>query len=337
MTSPTPFENGFALDANDSGGLSGYMHRRGWLAESERIVATERAGDGNMNCTVRVRTSSRTLILKQARPWVEKYPHIAAPWDRACMEAQFYQTIASQPVLSAKMPRLLGFDANARLLMLEDLEDAKDLTTLYQSDRLSSHELQDLVTYLVELHYSFTGMERRDRFANAEMRTLNHQHLFQLPLDPDNGIGLDAITPGLAQAATTLLSDTRYRATVKSLGERYLSEGPCLLHGDYFPGSWLRAPSGIKIIDPEFCFFGPPEFDVGVLLAHLYLAAQPEHLCAEAVALYHSATPLDVRLMRQFAGVEIMRRLIGVAQLPFRQNLQDKARLLALSKSWVLQ
>jgi len=35
-------------------------------------------------------------------------------------------------------------------------------------------------------------------FANAEMRTLNHEHIFAFPLQRTNGLDLDTITPGLA-------------------------------------------------------------------------------------------------------------------------------------------
>ena len=40
-------------------------------------MSAVRAGDGNMNCTVRVTTGTGTLIVKQSRPWVEKYPRFA--------------------------------------------------------------------------------------------------------------------------------------------------------------------------------------------------------------------------------------------------------------------
>lgn len=45
----------------------------------EVVEGVEREGEGNMNCVVRVMTSRRSFILKQSRPWVEKYPGFAAP------------------------------------------------------------------------------------------------------------------------------------------------------------------------------------------------------------------------------------------------------------------
>ena len=72
--------------------------------------------------------------------------------------------------------------------------------------------------------------------------------------------------------ARALQADACYVGIVRELGALYLQDGTSLLHGDYFPGSWLQTAAGVRVIDPEFCFFGPPEFDVGVLLAHLHLA-----------------------------------------------------------------
>ena len=54
-------------------------------------------------------------------------------------------------------------------------------------------------------------------------------------------------------------------------------EGPSLIHGDLFPGSLLQTGSGeLRIIDPEFCFCGDPEFDIGVFYAHLLLSGHGE-------------------------------------------------------------
>jgi 5-methylthioribose kinase len=46
---------------------------------------------------------------------------------------------------------------------------------------------------------------------------------------------------------------------------------------------------------------------------------------------------LDLGLVSAFAGVEIMRRLIGVAQLPLAYALDRKQALLQLSRRLVLE
>ena len=112
-----------------------------------------------------------------------------------------------------------------------------------------------------------------------------------------------------------------YLERIAELRVRYRADGDTLLHGDYFPGSWLRTPAAVVIIDPEFCFLGPPEFDLGILRAHLILTKQ-EDLWPTMIARYTGAA--DWRLADRFAGVELMRRLNGVEQQPWQEAVTNK-------------
>ena len=103
-----------------------------------------------------------------------------------------------------------------------------------------------------------------------------------------------------------------------------------------------------RVIDPEFGFRGDAAFDVSTTLAHLILADQPPELADRFLARYRFPSPAAARgdePMREawrLAGMEIfglskiMRRLIGVAQLPLPPDLPRKRRLLALSRRLVL-
>ena len=45
---------------------------------------------------------------------------------------------------------------------------------------------------------------------------------------------------------------------------------------------------------------------------------------------------IDLSLVWKFAGVELMRRLLGVAQLPLERSLSQKEELLHCSEEWIL-
>ncbi|TIP93966.1 MAG: S-methyl-5-thioribose kinase, partial [Mesorhizobium sp.] len=45
-----------------------------------------------------------------------------------------------------------------------------------------------------------------------------------------------------------------------------------LLHGDLHSGSIMVTDSETRMIDPEFAFYGPMAFDVGMLLANFWMA-----------------------------------------------------------------
>ena len=325
----------FLLDPQDLDGLAAYLHKTR-LIPDERVVSAERIGDGNMNLTVRLRSNSRTLILKQARPWVEKYPHIPAPVERASVEAAFYRVIGARPDLGRRMPRLLGFDDPAKLLVLEDLGERSDLMGLYRGDPLPEAACLQLVEslsgFLSMLHACAVPASETHTLRNRAMRKLNHEHQYDLPLRKENGLDLDRITPGLEFEAARLRSDVKYCARVAELGSQYLSDGPVLVHGDFFPGSWLQTGDGLAVIDPEFCFLGAREYDIGVFLAHLHLINTQS---SWSIVESSYAGPVDWPLARQFAGAEIMRRLIGVAQLPVPPELSRKREWLELSRSLV--
>ena len=340
MTRRAAFEaatgGGYFLDPSDHEGLTRYLHAQAWIDSSDVVRDIVTAGAGNMNCTLRVTTRARTFILKQSRPWVEKYPDIDAPLDRALQEGAFYEVVATHPPVASMMPRLLGVNPASRILMLADLGEASDYTGLYQGDAIGGDVVDALVGYLSELHAGGIGADRQGEFVNRDMRRLNHHHVFVYPLSPaGGGVDLDGLTPGLRAEADRLRQDREYVEAVTGLGARYLDDGRSLLHGDFFPGSWVRAGSGVRVIDPEFCFFGPPEFDVGVFLAHLSLARQPFQIRERVSQTYRADEWFDGDLAARFAGAEVMRRLLGVAQLPLSATLAEKQRWLARSRQLV--
>jgi 5-methylthioribose kinase len=325
------------LDISDGAGVERYLAGRGLVAAGDLPIAIARAGAGNMNLAIRITLASgRTFVVKQGRPWVEKYPQIPAPLERTLVEAAFYAELAHDPRVSGLMPAMLDVDAENHVLVLEDVGSAGDFTSLYSDGSMPAAALAQLIEWLGWLGEMAPGTGSRDIFANRAMRALNHEHMFNHPLRDGNGLDLDGITPGLGVAAREMAADRSYVDAVTALGRRYLADGDTLVHGDYFPGSWLRSEDGVRIIDPEFCFLGDAEFDYGILIAHLMLAS------CDATAIADARSAVDERrlnadLVARYAGVEIMRRLIGVAQLPIAFGIDRKRGLLKLSRRLVVE
>lgn len=319
--------------------LAAYLRGRGWLEPDEPILTVAPAGDGNMNCTLRVVTARRRFVVKQGRPWVEKYPEIPAPGDRTAIEASFYGRVRGVTGVADQMPALLGFDAGSYVLLLEDCDGFADLTTdVYAHRRIGDDLIGQLLGYLHGLHRMPAGEIARTSFRNDAMRSLNHEYIFCLPLSNQAALHerLERITPGLPGAAREFAGDDRYAARVRTLGETYLhGEARALVHGDFFPGSWLSDGTRVKVIDPEFCFAGAPEFDYGVMAAHLVLGGQDVPVVGRVTAVADAAG-CDARLVAGFAGVEIVRRVLGVAQLPrLERTLREKVDLLRVAHDMV--
>lgn len=328
------------LEPGEPAAIAAWLRERGWLARDEDVLRSGPAGEGNMNLVLRVETTSRRVVVKQSRPWVEKYDQIAAPFDRALVEQRFYARVATLPAVAAGMPRLLAADPAARALLLEDLAPARDFGWLYARDGapLQPATLDALAGWLAALHAGTRGAPD-PAFSNRAMRALQAEHVFRVPYADPPALDLDALEPGLAATARELASDARFRAALAGIEARYLADGACLVHGDFFPGSWLAAADGVRVIDPEFGFFGDPEFDLGVAIAHLALAGSPAALARRLLAVYGEATEgtaIERGRVAGYAAAEVARRLLGVAQLPLRTRPPERAALARCARTALL-
>ncbi|QDO95477.1 phosphotransferase [Formosa sediminum] len=328
----------FILDANAPEKLAHYLKDNQWLSNDDYILSLTKAGEGNMNYVLRVTTKLGTFIIKQSRGYVEKYPQIKAPEKRVLTEAEFYTKISSVNALKQQMPKILGLDAFNNILLLEDLGKASDFNSMYTSGYiLTKDETLVLVAYLNVLHTKSKKEVSDNELANLEMRKLNYEHIFHYPFLIDNGFDLDSIQDGLQSLALNYKTDALLKSKVQELGTHYMAKGCYLLHGDYYPASWLSTSNGVKIIDPEFCYYGSREFDLGVFIAHLYISKQPESIIDLVQSTYSDYKSLNQSLLNGFIGIEIMRRLIGLAQLPLQMNLKDKAKLLEFAYQSIIQ
>lgn len=298
------------LTAADTAVIGNRLHALGWLAPDEALTGVASAGDGNLNLVLRVSAGERSAILKQARPWVEKYPSLAAPVERSAVEASFYRLVHAAPALTTFMPQLLGVDPAWHLLLLEDVGEQADAAALYRRASVDPASRARLIGFLAGLH--MLEISQAALPGNRAMLELNHAHIFTLPFAG---------------------GDRDLAATAARLGERYLLGVGPLLHGDFFPGAWVYGDDGVKVIDPEFCLFGPPEFDLGVMAAHLIVAGDAPETPDDLAAAYQSAGggAVDSALIRRFAGIELWRRLFGVAPLPVVLDHRRKDALIALA------
>ncbi|MFH4966398.1 aminoglycoside phosphotransferase [Gaetbulibacter sp. M235] len=328
----------FVLNNKEPNKLAHFLIKRHWLANGEIITSMSKPGEGNMNYVLRITTSSTSFILKQSRAYVEKYPQIAAPEKRVVTEAKFYTKISENPSIQKRMPKILGLDIANNIMLLEDLGMANDYTTLYALDKkISDDDIHVLIIYLNDLHHGFKKSKVDDELSNLELRKLNYEHIFHYPFLECNGFDLNMVQAGLQELAQPYKRDTFLKQKIEHLGELYMSKGAYLLHGDYYPGSWLSTENGIKIIDPEFCFYGQREFDLGVLIAHLILTKHEQSIIDKAIENYKTFRELNMDMLNGFIGVEIMRRLIGLAQLPLQMALIEKEKLMGLAYHLITQ
>ncbi len=312
MRSPVPLDDATVGD---------YLRRTG-IAPPGVELSVAPAGDGNINWVRRARAADgRSWIVKQARPALERFPQYRASTERIVFEARYFEL--TRPLDGEGVcPRVLLFDAEARVLVLEDLGAAERLDDHLARGADATAALRTLGSFLGRAHAALRGPDLGERFRNDEMRRLHGDHIFRLPFQP-NDFELSAPVRARAERlwADAELCDVAARAYA-----RYLRPQGALLHGDVQAGNVLLPSSGPKLLDAEIAHIGDPAFDAGTLLAHLLLPAVASGATARARApsralwsAYRAAhgadgCPLfaDVAL---YAGIEMMRRTIGAARV----------------------
>lgn len=311
--------------------LTSYLREKKFISADQEVLGTEKPGEGNMNYTIRVKLKNDSIIIKQSNPYVEKYPSVPAPQERALAEAAFYGIIADDSTLTFVMPDFIGIDKDNFINAMEDLGQAQDLSYLYQrQEPIANGEIEKLCGYLSILHNEYRIKQGVSGLSNLSLRKLNHEHIFIYPFLEDNGFDLDSIQPGLQDCSSKYKKSAALKEVATDLGEKYLSDGLHLVHGDFYPGSWVKAKKELYIIDPEFCHYGAPEFDLGVMQAHMYLSGNESKL-DQIMGIYKKPANFDEQLCNNYIGIEILRRIIGLAQLPLHLSIAEKEAMLQLA------
>jgi 5-methylthioribose kinase len=312
-----------------------YLKDHDWISAETHLTNLEKPGEGNMNYVLRAEFDNDTsMILKQARPWVEKYPQIYADEGRLLVEKAYYKIVESNEVLARLSPEIIDFDEENNILSMEDLGSAADFSFIYKEGyEISVEDGKQCIGYLNELSRVTKISAMPD---NMEMRKLNFQHIFSLPFSVENGFDLDEVQDGLQRLADPVISNKELFKKVTEWGDRYLGEGEILVHGDFYPGSMLKTKDGVKVIDPEFSFIGPVEWDISIFVAHLFMAEINPNIIEELFGMYEQPDEFSETAFAGFVGTEIIRRIIGLAQLPLSLTLPQKKELLEKATSWII-
>lgn len=233
-----------------------------------------RAEDLDLHSDIESRTS---IIVKHAPPYVARRPEIALDPGRLRFEARALALLdsgesinrgdaaASPPIV--RTPKLLAFDEQRSVILMEDLGDVGDLgfaiaardTSRSNSDFQMIGEA--LGEFIGRLHCLDSGVA--EKFQNRAVQETRNLIQYQEAGQYLKQCGVvDADLLGVRAAA---------------LGRRFLEPGVCLLMGDLWPASVLLPPGEIGLIDWEFAHCGRPAQDVAHLAAHLWMRSlQPE-------------------------------------------------------------
>jgi 5-methylthioribose kinase len=322
--------------------LPDYLRRIG-LFDACAEIRVEKAGDGNINWVRRASAPGvRSLVVKQARPALERFPEYQVDTERLIFEARYLEAV--RPFDTSRIcPAVHGFQEADRVLVLEDLGAAERLDHMLARGGDATPAAEALGAFLGRVHHgTWRDPGLAARFANHAMQRLHGEHIFVLPLAANDF----PLPPRLRERAVALAADAELRRIAAACYARYLTPEGSLLHGDVQAGNVLLAERGPVLLDAEIAHVGDPAFDVGTLLAHLALPAiargEPRRAAPAANAAWRAwsdAFAEDARppfaSAARYAGLEMLRRTIGAARVAPVEEDEAGLRVLDAAVGWI--
>jgi 5-methylthioribose kinase len=222
--------------------LPEYLRKLGLLGPGPP-PAIEPAVDGNINWVRRVRRAGRpspggaSWIVKQARPALERFPEYQVSTERILFEHRYLE-VARPFDRHGVLPAVLGFDPEQRVLILEDLGDAERLDHALARGADVAPAAAHLGDLLGRVHAGTAGAALANAFANDAMRRLHGEHIFVLPLRPNDF----PLPEPVAARARLLQGDADLVRLADAAYARYLEPRGALVHGDVQAGNVLLRP-----------------------------------------------------------------------------------------------
>ncbi len=236
-------------------------------------------GDGNLNLVFIVSGDKGAAIVKQALPYVrlvgESWP---LPLKRSFFE---YHALVRQEARAGvgTVPAIHHFDEAQALIVMEYLTPHIILRRALIEGQKLPKIARDIGLFMARTLFrgSDLSMKARERkqdlalFAdNAELCDITENLVFT---DPYYEAELNRhTTPQLDVLVAELRADRDLKVEAQKLKHMFAANAETLLHGDLHSGSIMVTADDTRIIDPEFAFYGPMAFDVGMLLANFWMA-----------------------------------------------------------------
>lgn len=246
-----------------------------YFEESEDLKAIE-IGDGNINYVFKVwnPVTEKSVIIKQADTVLRSS---GRPLDmhRNKIEAEILGIEGKLAPLY--VPRIYHYDEAMYALSMEDISAYKNLRKELMEGKIFTHFGENISEFLVDTLLPTTDlvMDRKEKkekvklFTNPELCDISEDLVFTEPYYnyKNRNIILD---DNLGFVEEKLYSDKELHAEVGKLRDDFMNHAQALIHGDLHSGSIFINEKGIKVIDPEFAFYGPMGYDIGNVIGNLF-------------------------------------------------------------------
>jgi 5-methylthioribose kinase len=247
-------------------------------------------GDGNLNLVFLVKGPAGGVCIKQALPYVrlvgEGWP---MPLKRAFFEHECLQEHGRH--VGKLLPLVYHYEPPLYAIVMELLEPhiimRRGMIQAIRYPRFAA----DIAAYMARSLFFTSDLalpagEKKRKMAvfcdNTELCKITEDLIFT---DPYIMHERNRWTkPQLDGIAAEFRGDAELKLGISRLKLKFMASAEALIHGDLHTGSIMITESDMRVIDPEFAFFGPMGFDIGAVLGNLLMNffSQDGHATAES-------------------------------------------------------
>ena len=254
-----------------------YTKDFGIFPESAKLRGEE-IGDGNINYIFRVieDETGKSVVLKQADKFLRSSGR-PLDLDRNRIEAEILKLEGE--CAPEFVPKVYRYDDIMCVIVMEDISAYKNLRKELIAGKVFLKFADEISSFLVDTLLPTTDLvldraEKKDRvraFVNKELCDISECLVFTEPYVNDRDRNI-VIPENMEYVKKHLYDDIELRAEAAKLKNNFMNNAQALIHGDLHSGSIFINEDGMKVIDPEFSFYGPMGYDIGNVIGNLFFS-----------------------------------------------------------------
>lgn len=343
-----------------------YIRGKGFFADCGDPLISREIGDGNMNYIYRISCGEKSLILKQAgeATRLSSGKNISRKRNQREARALIRQNEivpGSTPkvyLYDEVMDCMVMEDMKDYTVMRQALLDGRPLCDSFgeQIGHILAENYRQTSDVQADHIRKKYGVKE---FINPELCEISERLVFDEPIF--NLSGCNGVEPeNNAYVEANIYAGEELKKEVGKLKYQFMTSSQSFIHGDLHTGSLFISEERVKIFDSEFAFYGPTGYDVGNVVAHLLLAKTNALLTErnevadwtekQIRSILRIFTEETIGQKRQpgkdafekelnqwyirniladsagYCGMEIIRRVLGVAKVKDVQSLERQKR-----------
>lgn len=322
------YDKHFLLD--DKSAIDYIRHKSDFFRADEKLVCKE-IGDGNINYVFKIIGKNKSIVLKQADVLLRSSKR---PLDinRIYIESE---VLKIQSSYSKSVPEIYFYDDVMHVIAMEDISSYKNMRLELLNGKIFPDFANQITDFLVDTLVPTTDLimkseeKKKDvqKFINIEMCDISEDLVFTEPYyDYKNRNVILEKNRDFVQK--NIYDNERLHFKVAMMRNNFMNNAQALIHGDLHTGSIFINEGGIKIIDPEFAFYGPMAYDIGNVIGNLYFAMYYNEIVSNNKQMYEYLQRTIYNII-VFIKKKMEKKLKSLIQLPiyndeFIRNYVDR-------------